>query len=268
MGLPSAASTNAEEGGVEVVGEAALKTLSFAEIKAAGALRSNYRNQVPGESGHRAPEADLATFQSEIGPLLQHACVQCHGPDKQKADFRVDTLDPNLIEGEDADWWLEVVDVLSNAEMPPDDADVALADADRAAIIDWLSSEIQVASHVRRSEEGHSSFRRMTRYEYRYALQDLLGLPFDFAKDLPPETESEDGFQNSSEMLQMTSIQFEMYRDLGRKALKKATVSGPQPQPLYYGITMEAAAARGWKSHDANLEKIRKRHRNDPETAE
>ena len=34
----------------------------------------------------------------------------------------------------------------------------------------------------------------MTRYEYKYAMQDLLGLPHDFSRDLPPETSSEEGF--------------------------------------------------------------------------
>ena len=101
-------------------------------------------------------------------------------------------------------WWLEVSAAVSNGEMPPEDAP-KLADDDRNKIIEWLSSEIQVASQVRRTEQGHSSFRRMTRYEYNYALQDLLGLELDFAKDLPPDPVSEDGFRNSSEMLQMSA---------------------------------------------------------------
>ena len=63
--------------------------------------------------------------------------------------------------------------VLSNGEMPPPD-ETPLSDGDRAKIIDWLASEIQVASQVRRAEGGYSSFRRLTRYEYNYALQDVL----------------------------------------------------------------------------------------------
>ena len=64
----------------------------------------------------------------------------------------------------------------------------------------------------------------MTRYEYNYALQDLLGLQREFARDLPPEAHSEDGFQNSSETLQMSVLQLETYRRLARKALARATV--------------------------------------------
>jgi mono/diheme cytochrome c family protein len=234
------------------------------EVKAAGALRSSFRRQVPRTETNAAPQANLKAFRKEIGPVLKKACVQCHGPETQEGKFRVDTLDPDLLHGEDVNWWLEVVAVLSNGEMPPED-EGELADEDRSKVIEWLSSEIQVASAVRRAEQGHSSFRRMTRYEYNYALQDLLGLPYDFARDLPPEPESEDGFQNSSEMLHMSAIQFGTYRELSRNALKKATVRGERPAPLYWGVSMKAAAAAEWGKQDEQLEKIRQKHKDDPE---
>ena len=140
------------------------------EVKVAGAKRSSYRKQVKRTKTAEVPKADLKAFRENIKPLLSEACVQCHGPKKQKSDFRVDTLNPDLINGKDADWWLEVMDVVSNGEMPPEDEDVQLSDEGKGKIIDWLSNEIQIASHVARSEQGHTSFRRMTRYEYSYAL--------------------------------------------------------------------------------------------------
>ena len=205
------------------------------------------------------PKANLENFRKTIGPVLQRVCVGCHGPEKQKGKFRVDTLDPNLLKGKDVNWWLEVFDVIGNGEMPPEDAKVQLAYAEKALIVDWLAREIQLASEVRRSEEGNTSFRRMTRYEYKYALQDLLGIPHDFSRDLPPETTSEDGFKNSSEMLQMTVQQFEQYRDLARKALERATVRGEQPKMVYYGISMRDAAKRRNHKYMANVEGTRKR---------
>ncbi len=216
---------------------------SLKEARAAGARNSSYRKRGPAIRTAETPEPDLATFRAEIEPILEATCYQCHGERKQKADFRVDTLDPDLTRGGDVDWWLEVVDVLSNGEMPPEDEE-EMAGEDRGKVIDWLSSEIQLASQIRRSEGGHSSFRRMTRYEYNYALQDLLGLDFDLADDLPPETHSEDGFENSSEMLQMSVMQLEYYRELGRKALEKATVRGGRPDTLHYGIKMADGVAQ------------------------
>jgi len=178
------------------------------------------------------PKANLDIFRKQIGPVLKQACVSCHGPEKQKGKFRVDTLNPDLLKGEDVNWWLEVFDVISNGEMPPEDAEMPLKDTERAAVIDWLSGEIQQASRVARAAKGRSSFRRLTRYEYDYALRDLLGLDHSLVDRLPPETASEDGFKNSSELLQMSSMQFQTYRAIGLKALRRAIVVGEQPRPV------------------------------------
>ena len=216
---------------------------TFEEARKEGALHSAYRNQRAHRVVPETPGPDLATFKAEIEPILEATCFKCHGEEKQKGDFRIDTLDPDLTRGADVDGWLAIIDVLSFSEMPPEEEE-EMAEEDRGKVIDWLSSEIQSASQIRRSEGSHSSFRRMTRYEYNYALQDLLGLNFDLANDLPPEAHSEDGFENSSEMLQMSVMQFGYYRELGRSALQKATIRGEPPEMVYYGIKMEDAVAQ------------------------
>jgi len=206
-----------------------------------------------------SPKAKLDDFRKEIGPVLKAACVGCHGPEKQKAKFRVDKLDPDLLKGKDVSWWLEVQGVLTNGEMPPPDSDVKLADADRVKVIDWLAVEIRAASEARRAEGAHSTFRRMTRYEYKYAMQDLLGLPHDFSRDLPPETSSEDGFKNSSDMLQMTAVQFAQYRTQARRALELATVRGERPAPVYYGLSMRGFTERFEPKYAAAVQRMRQK---------
>ena len=186
------------------------------------------------------PKANVAFFQESVGPILKKSCLACHGPEKSEGRLRIDQLNPDLLTGPDVERWREVFNALSKSEMPPEDeTDYALADADRGRIVDWLSGELNAASLLRRNSKEHSSFRRLTNYEYNYALQDLLGLPYALAKKLPPETASEDGFKNSSELLQMSVMQFETYREIGLKALKRATVTGERPQPVTYIISMQ-----------------------------
>ncbi|MCH2203686.1 MAG: DUF1592 domain-containing protein [Fuerstiella sp.] len=257
----SAPSADPQSGGV-AKNDPAPRTL--AELKAEGALRSSYRNQQLPSVETETPKPNFAAFRTDVEPVLKQNCVQCHGPDIQEGNIRIDTLDSDLLHGDDVNWWLEILAVLSNGEMPPVD-EAPLADDDRNRVIQWLSSEIQVASAVRRAQQGHSSFRRMTRYEYNYALQDLLGLPYDFTRDLPPESTSPDGFQNSSELLHMSTTQFGTYRELNRNALKTATVRGEQPEPVYWGVSFESAAADKWAQQDEELEKIRQTHKDDPE---
>lgn len=185
------------------------------------------------------PTANLDHFRKSIASVLAQKCVACHGPESSAANLRIDRLNPDLLTGPDVDRWRGIYKVLSNGEMPPaDEPKYQLADADRSNIVNWLSDEMSAASIVRRNRSEHSSFRRMTEYEFNYALQDLLGLPYTLANSLPPETASEDGFKNSSDLLQMSPSQFEAYRELALKALQRATVRGERPQPVTYFISM------------------------------
>jgi mono/diheme cytochrome c family protein len=234
------------------------------ELKASGAKDSKYLQRLPPAVDAEVPKANLAVFEKTIRPILQRSCVSCHGAETTEGNIRIDTLDPNLLLGKDVAWWLEILAVLTNGEMPPPD-EVELADEDRSAVVAWLSRELQLASSVRRATGGHSSFRRLTRYEYNYVLQDILGLPYDFARDLPPEPASEDGFQNSSELLHMSVVQFETYREIARKALSRATVQGDRPPVLYWGVTMKDAARIEWPKQAEQLEKLKEKFKDDPE---
>lgn len=218
--------------------------MTFAEAKDVGRLNSlllaehSDRRVQEGLAITKTTEANLSDFHTSIRPALEQSCLECHGPKKQKGKFRIDNLDPNLINGGDKDWWLEVMEVLSNGEMPPDDSKINLSDENRSLTIGWLAAELQKASLMSRIEKGTSSFRRLTRYEYNYALEDLLGVSLRTDEVLPPETSSEDGFKNSSELLQMSPMQFQMYREIGLKALKRATVTGERPTPVFYMVSM------------------------------
>ncbi|MBT4693397.1 MAG: DUF1587 domain-containing protein, partial [Planctomycetaceae bacterium] len=222
------------------------------ELKASGAERSNYVTQSLPPRATKAPKPNLAEFRRSIQPILKSSCIDCHGPDTQEGNIRLDAFDPNLQRGADVKWWIEVLGVINNGEMPPADAD-PLSNSDRSQLVQWLSTELQIASQVRRAEQGHSSFRRLTRYEYNYALQDLLGIPYNLAKDLPPEANTDDGFQNSSEMLHMSITQLETYREIASTAITRAVALNPQPPMLQWNIPMQAAAARHWPEQEKQI---------------
>ena len=50
-------------------------------------------------------------FEKGIRPFLVKYCVSCHGPDKQKAKLRLDTLDADLLNGSEADMWLSLIHI-------------------------------------------------------------------------------------------------------------------------------------------------------------
>jgi hypothetical protein len=244
--------------------------LTLNEARQAGRAKSLFLKETEkkSETQPAIPVPNLDHFNKSIAPVLARKCVACHGPDSTMANLRVDRLNPDLLAGPDVDRWRAIYKVLSNSEMPPEDeAQYRLEDADRRNIVDWLSEEISKASIVRRNRSEHSSFRRMTKYEYNYALQDLLGLPYPIANSLPPETASEDGFKNSSDLLQMSAMQLEAYRELGLKALQRVTVSGERPTPVTYIISMQEVmdSLKGDKSKRFNKTDEKDRnHQNRP----
>jgi mono/diheme cytochrome c family protein len=240
-------------------------TLTLEQLKAEGAARSRYRQQNGAPSAVKGTQTKdtVAEFEQLIKPVLKEACVQCHGLDHVEGNIRIDTLNPDLVNGPDSHWWLEVQAVLSNGEMPPPDAK-GLKDTDRAKVVEWLADEIQRASKIRRETGGHSSFRRLTRYEYNYALQDLLGVKWNFARDLPPESHSDDGFQNSSELLHMSVGQLESYRQIALTALRRVTVRGVRPPVIYWGVSMKEAADREWPKQQEQLAKAKEQFKDDP----
>ncbi|MFM7070472.1 MAG: DUF1587 domain-containing protein, partial [Planctomycetota bacterium] len=211
-----------------------------------------------------APQTNVAFFKESVAPILTKSCLACHGPNRSEGRLRIDQLNPDLVNGPDVERWREVYNALSKSEMPPDDEpDVALADSDRGRIVDWLGEELNTASLIRRNSQTHSSFRRMTNYEYGYALQDLLGMPYSLPTKLPPETTSPDGFKNSSDLLQISAMQFETYREIGLKAIRRAAVSGERPQPVIYVISMpeemeKAESKKNAKEPDPNQKKPRR----------
>ena len=216
------------------------------------------------------PKANVAYFQKSVMPILNKSCINCHGPKKSEGRLRIDQLNPDLLAGPDVERWREVYNAVSNSEMPPENQPgYALAITDRGNMVDWLSEELNKASLVRRNSKDHSSFRRLTKYEYDYALQDLLGLPYALANKLPPETTTEDGFKNSSELLQISSMQFEIYREIALKALRRATVSGNRrPEAVTYLIPMQQEMDKAAPSKDAKIfvkgDERYKNHRNAP----
>lgn len=261
--------TNSEENVDVAVDKSAEK---LAELKRTGIERSQYRatpNVSSTSEGQLAapPEPQLEKFKSTIEPILKDACLDCHGSDDPQGNIRIDTLDPNLFTGNDVDWWNEIFAVITKGEMPPPDS-TALSNEEKQKIVDWLSHELQSASIVRRSSAAHSSFRRLTRYEYNHALQDLLGLPWDFAKDLPPEANSEDGFKNSSEHLHMSATQFETYYESAHAALSRAIHLGPKPETLYWGVSMTDISKLEWPKQEEEEEKIRQEFKDAPEKLE
>ncbi|MFN3191314.1 MAG: DUF1592 domain-containing protein [Aureliella sp.] len=207
---------------------------------------------------------DLKRFREEILPVLNEACADCHQGPEAEAHLRIEKLNPDMQVGADIAWWIEILNVVSNGEMPPADSS-ELNDKQREQLVDWLSREMHAASLVRRGEGDLRSFRRLTNYEYNYALQDLLGVPNQFTAKLPPENALPHGFQNSTATLTMSETQLQSYLEIGRDAIEAATAFGDCPQSRCWQITMSEAASEMQVQLDNEIDKKRRKLKDEPE---
>ena len=193
-------------------------------------------------------DADTISYKSHVAPLLKSYCIECHGPDKQKNGVRVDTMDLDFVWGKDRDTWHDMLDVLHLGEMPPED-EKQLSNRERQLITDWITAEMTAAAEERRSTNGLGVIRRLTNYEYNNTMTDLLGVEMDYAKNLPPESHSHDGFQNNGSIMGMSSMQLEYYLQAAQMGLKKALIEAPQPERFEH-IGSENAARKAGRSKE------------------
>ena len=52
-------------------------------------------------------------------PFLDQYCFECHGAEKQKGDYRFDTLGTDLSNLQTLETWQGILDQLNLGEMPP-----------------------------------------------------------------------------------------------------------------------------------------------------
>ena len=136
--------------------------------------------------------------------FAQH-CVQCHGPEKQQGDVRLDRTADVLFADNDL---LETVATLIEAgEMPPDD--VAPPKPEHVANV------MQLLQARLLNQRPANPLKRLTHAEYTYTMRDLFGVEFDFTGLLPPD-HVERGFDKFGEAHLMSPHQVMAYLKTAR----------------------------------------------------
>ena len=173
-------------------------------------------------------DVEAIVFDRDVKPLLLRLCVECHGQSKPKGDLRIDSLNPDLVTGNDAETWQDVLDRVNLGDMPPSKSAQPTKE-ERQVLIRWLTESLRLSAESKRHAAGRVVMRRLTRYEYQNTMRDLLRVNLNFAAELPPEPLSRDGFLNNGADLEMSPTQIEAYLQSARLGLQEAIVSGDQP---------------------------------------
>ena len=174
-----------------------------------------------------------STFAAEpaadaVVPVLQQHCIQCHGKDgkvKGKVDLR------SLAAGEKhapPELLTKILNAVKDREMPPED-EPQLGDAAHQQLVAAL--ETQLAESIRTSAvPPRTPVRRMNRFQYANAVEDLLDLKVElFALPERVVREYDDYFQPASGKMPDTLKAGN--RPLGKSQLIAPRLNGVAPFP-------------------------------------
>lgn len=186
-----------------------------------------------------------------LGPFLKQHCIECHGPDKQKGDYRFDLLKNDLSDLQTLEMWQGILDQLNLGEMPPKKQTQPSAE-ESAKVIATLTPALQKAYAARKSTGGQAVIRRLNKFELRNTLRDLFYLNhpdfeptvvsglYDFngngitdQKTIEPtrsfqDDEEAEGFDNIGDTLVMSDFLLKMLIEAAEESIEMATCKEPQ----------------------------------------
>ena len=105
--------------------------------------------------------------------FLQKYCLECHGADKQKGDYRFDTLGTDLTDLGTLEIWQGILDQLNLGEMPPKKNPQPPFE-ETEGVIASLTPALREAYAARKSTGGEAVIRRLNKFELRNTLRDLF----------------------------------------------------------------------------------------------
>ena len=181
-------------------------------------------------SGFVPGGAGAGSFEAGVAPLFEASCLKCHvGTETTPLDLTA--LGGDLADRETFRLWERIFDRVTEGEMPPPGARrPAQRIVDSA--LDSLRAALLEANRAERAGQ-RTPLRRLTRLEYEYTIQDLLGIDPDvaasLANDLPEETDT-GGFDVVAENQGISPLHVRSYLTAAAGALDEALRTGPRPE--------------------------------------
>ena len=183
-----------------------------------------------------------ASFGAKVKSLIETHCVDCHGPDVQKGNLRLDNLSTDLRNERVMAKWVRVHDRLVSGEMPPKNRKRPER-VELDAATSGLHRELHAASLERQQKYGRVAVRRLNGTEYENTVRDLLGSSVKL-KELLPEDNSAAGFDNVGAVLDVSGTHQLLYLEAAEKAILSVVPPHP-PIPFTDRRTGKDMTAKG-----------------------
>lgn len=162
-----------------------------------------------GWQGASAAERQPAqSFQSQIQPLLENYCYECHGYGEKSGGIAFDELNADAPHVGNEAVWFRVLKNVRAGVMPPIDRDQPNAE-EKQLLAKWIKYEA-FGIDPQNPPPGRVTLRRLNRVEYQNTIQDLMGIEFKAYEEFPPD-DSGYGFDNIGDVLTISPLLLEKY---------------------------------------------------------
>lgn len=206
-----------------------------------------------GTAGPELEEVKQA-YEAKARPILAARCVGCHSTEKREGELDLERFTSLDAIREDPGAWLKVVEMVSQGEMPPEEAEPITAE-EKKELLGWIEGYLEAEAKANAGDPGRVVLRRLTNAEYTYTLRDLTGVPLDPAREFPTDSAAGEGFTNTGNSLVMSPALLQKYLDAGKEVARHAVL-------LPRGIRFSAFTTRGdWNNEILDqIREIYRRH--------
>lgn len=183
-------------------------------------------NPAPAEGSKAQAGAAGDSFKTDILPLVQKYCIECHGEKKRRGDITLHTFRDTVGVLKAAATWEAVLDMVESSAMPPEKSPQPTVE-ERQRLVKWLEQALFHFDCETATDPGRVTIRRLNRAEYNNTVRDLLGIDFQPADDFPSDDVGH-GFDNIGDVLSLPPLLMEKYIDAAEKIAASAVETAQQ----------------------------------------
>lgn len=129
--------------------------------------------------------AETEGFHTQVRPILEEFCYDCHGDGMNKGNVAFDEFKSNRAILDDRELWLKALKNLRSSLMPPPNKPQPAPEQKRQ-IESWIKDAV-FQSDPGNPDPGRVTVRRLNRAEYRNTIRDLMQVNFDTEEEFPPD---------------------------------------------------------------------------------
>lgn len=171
----------------------------------------------------RSMEVKEREFGKTILPLLEAHCLDCHSDSLAEGDFSMEPYGSAESVLNYRNTFLKVLRRIEAGEMPPADSNL-MSDDERKELVAWLDDHLNNIDCGTVDHPGTVTIRRLTRFEYRQTVRDLIGVDYEPAADFPADDVGY-GFDNIGDVLSLPPLLMEKYLNAAEEIANEAIES-------------------------------------------